>query len=392
MRWVAAVAVLVIVAVAWWLVRDDEVAVVPAVPELAVEPPSVTPPQQPAVEPPKVAVVAEVPAPDAGVVASAHDVIFDVRRDGVYAVGLRLTVSQGTERESGLVNVMGGLTLPLRPGAWTVHNDDVTPREFEVTDETKLVALEQRVSRPVGGRVVTVAGALVPGIEVRVGDARVRTRGAGRFSTTTSARQVDVYVRDGDRMSATKRVEPPVDDVELVVEDLYPLELDVGARVANVSVSHRLGVASVSCDETCTVKVPTGDYRVVAISRRRGTVLMARAEGTQGQKGDHRVLSFSPAPPVTGTVTNSAGAPLADVLLRMVPALAATDSSSWVAISKRDGSFSFDNGTRGSTFEPGWNSPSWRIEAVAPWHATPVYVSFGDAPVSVVAEVLPPSP
>ena len=363
MRWVAAVAVLVIVAVAWWLVRDDEVAVVPAVPELAVEPPSVTPPQQPAVEPPKVAVVAEVPAPDAGVVASAHDVIFDVRRDGVYAVGLRVTVSQGTERESGLVNVMGGLTLPLRPGTWTVHNDDVTPREFEVTDETKLVALEQRVSRPVGGRVVTVAGALVPGIEVRVGDARVRTRGAGRFSTTTSARQVDVYVRDGDRMSATKRVEPPVDDVELVVEDLYPLELDVGARVANVSVSHRLGAASVSCDETCTVKVPTGDYRVVAISRRRGTVLMARAEGTQGQKGDHRVLSFSPAPPVTGTVTNSAGAPLADVLLRMVPALAATDSSSWVAISKRDGSFSFDNGTRGSTFEPGWNSPSWRIEA-----------------------------
>ncbi len=340
---------------------------------------------------------AGVPAlEDPGVITKPVDVIFDVRRDGVHAVGARVTVTQGEREVSGLVNVMGGLTLPLEPlepGEWSVQGEHFWPERFVVSNDTRVVSLELLVEKRVGGRVINEQQSPVGGVTVTLIDRHGVSEGAltdqnGRFSFRVVDKTVDLIVEDEDYASRLKRVDLPAEDVELVVEPTFPLDLSLSGGVLNagVQVSHRLGNKALPCRRSCVVHVPTGDYLVLGVSKLKAELVVARAVGTQGSKGDSTTLVFTPAPPLSGVAKNGGGAVMADVPLRLLPAFSGNNFRGEQTVTKNDGSFSFDPNSLGSSFGHGWVLPSWRLDVLPPWKGAPVYVSFGDAPVTLTVE------
>lgn len=384
-------AVIVGVAVAtWWLTRDDEVVVPPAPFEHVDAPPpvAVVAPAPPAAAPGEVT--------DAGSPAAAPkpiDVRFEVHDGRSHAVGFRLDVACEGTRVSGLVNVMGGLTLPLSEGPWRVLSHDVEPETFDVTPGMGTVALRLRQPREVRGRVVTSEGAPVPGIDVVMSERKGRehrqtTDGAGRFAFSALVRVVELHAVSDTYVSQDVQRELPNGEIELVVEPAYTLRLELkDVTLAGVTVSHRFGNESKTCRVECDLTLPSGPYRLVAATAKLNEVWMARVEGHQPPGPDVRELTFARAPRITGVVTDAEGAPLADVPVRLLPALTTRNVAAATTVSGLDGAFSFEPDKAGSAFGRGWTMPSWRVEPMAPWVGPPSYVSFGDAPISLTAEL-----
>ncbi|MGV3623797.1 MAG: hypothetical protein ACO1OB_23475 [Archangium sp.] len=395
MRTVLVVAVLAMIGVATFLLtRDDEVPGVPVSPAPTAEE------VQPALQEPVVHVVSaplaldaavpEVTEADAGVVPTP--VLFDVRRDGVHAVGTRVTVSREGRSVSGLVNVMGGLTLPLEPGLWRVQGDEFAPQNFLVGAQVRVVALTVRTQKTVKGRVVDTDDKPVADVAIEAsGDtwcAR-RSDANGRFECTSWDSTVEVRVEDRRFASESVTAELPIEFLTLVVEPKYPLVISFsGASRVGVQVSHRLGHSYFECEApVCVASAPTGDLQILATGESAGGLVMARAGRTQGRKGLRVTLSFTPAQPVRGVVTNAEGKLLADVPLEMRPAMSVGSQGGAYAVSELTGAFEFSPLKAGSSVSPGFVSPSWRISPVAPWTGETKYVSFGDAPITLVAEV-----
>lgn len=397
MRTVLVVAVMAMIGVAtFFLTRDEEVASVapPAPPSVEVAPPpKVEAPAERAVPvtTPVDAAVEAVAVVDAGVVPT--QVVFDVRRDGVYAVGTRVTVSRDGHDVSGLVNVMGGLTLPLEPGVWRVHGAELTPHQFVVGAVPRVVALELRVKKTLSGRVVDVDDKPVANVVIEAtGDTSCprASDAKGRFECSSWESTVEVRVEDREFGSESVTASLPIEHLTLVVEPKYPVAISfqqAGITTATAQVSHRLGHSFFECEDSrCIARAPTGAFSVVAVSGGAQGLFVARARGTQGKKGSRVFLTFSPAKAIQGVVKNAEGTLLADVPLELKPAMNVATRGAY-ALTSLSGAFEFSPLNPGSSVQQGVVMPSWRITPMAPWTGETKYVTIGDAPITLVAEV-----
>lgn len=391
MRTVLVVAVIAVVGVlTFFLTRDEEIVSPPPVVEDVVPTPLVVAAPSPSAEIPEVAVV-PVEAVDAG--RRVVEVSFEVTKGGAEVPGARVTLFQGRDSVSGLVDVMGDLKLSLAEGVWKVSGDAWFPREITVSAQTRVVKLEQRTEKSVHGRVVTadkkpVSGATVELVLAPKVSMSLTTKANGRFSFDTFEKKVTLSARHLGLMSEPVTVDVSAVEVELVIEPTHPVEItlaDVPSAV--VVIAHRLGGEIVNCRSHCSAAAPVGDYTLTAAALRNGEIFMARAIGTQGSKGDDKTLKFEPAPPiVSGVVTKADGTPLADVPLKLVPAFRGSVTGSSV-LTKRDGSFEFDVRSLAVSISTKFVFPTWVVQPQPPWSGEAKYVSFGDAPITLVAEV-----
>lgn len=381
-RW-GVVVIMCVGAAAAWLVRAPEPQ--PPVP-VAESAPVTGAPVEPAPS-----ADASAPAPgDAAV--SAEEVRFVLLRDGGQVVGERVTLRQGREEVGGTLNVMGMLTLPLPAGEWHVSAPrSVSPDVVRVPTDGGVVTLTLAPERAIDGCVVDEAQQPVAArVFVRSGG-QLRQTFTGRrgcFTERVAGAEAEVWAETFDGRSLTKHVEVP----GRVVLELVPLvslwvELKPeGLEDPRLSVSHRLGVTQVACERECHVKVPVGDYALLASGVRQGALLFARHEGTAASRGSDVQVVLAPAPVISGVVRTDAGVALPNVPLRFV----AVGNTGELArtLTRDDGSFVVEPRLTGGGREQPF--PAWTISTEPPWQLSPAVVSLGDAPLVLTAAMNTP--
>lgn len=401
-RLVVVVAVLLISLGAWLAVRALEVdPVVPESPpstppraEVQEPTPARTPP--PRAEPPRAPSIAPVAPPDAGE-AAPHDVRFRVKRGSLTEPGGRVELSRGRDVVSGNVNMMGEVVLPLRDGTWEVRSpDDAMVKTVEILSSTTSITLELGRWHTVHGRVLDENGNPAVGVEVASftnhGTSLTFTDGNGGFRARVLGERVSLRAQRGaDFSNVVETALPgPVVRLEFSKTVLLTVAVVSPASRKHVIVRHRQGVVDCEPTPTCRLRVPVGEFNVVAIGDLLGRTAIAQLDDVAKDEDLTRELKLSPAPPITGVVRDASGKPMEGLSVRahglgrtskelLRPELRGSGDDA-VRKTDRDGAFSIQPFRAPDLF--------FSLTVDGPWQLLhPAIVALGDRPLELT--VLP---
>ncbi|MFT3712483.1 MAG: hypothetical protein QM817_32960 [Archangium sp.] len=324
---------LIIVLVAAWAVRElsDQPAVISTPEPIANVDPTPTPaPLAIATPIPTPSAPSPVPTaqPDAAPTqTAAHDVQFDLLDERLVAdVGTRLTLRNGKEEVSGLVDVAGVARLPLSDGLWTVIAPTRTfPPQFEVTAATQRMQLVRLESKDLAitGVVVDERGLPVPSATVTDGVHKVVTDTSGEFQFLVPGESaVAITASSGEKRSRPVRAVGPNASVRLKLESTVEYEVEVTGPGATTALGLVFTDQVLTCKEfPCTVQVLRGNVRLLVTSFNAGVLFVARKnEQIEGDKKHTARLVLKPAPLFRGTVVDArTSAPIPGVDVRLVP-------------------------------------------------------------------------
>lgn len=410
------VAVLTIVAGAWWLSLEVAAALpAPAVAAPVVPPEAVVVAALPVAgpsDPPVDAAVAGEPV-DAGRLAEVEIEVFE---DGVRQVGSRVELEGPAGRSEGRpLDIMGIARFTLVEGLWRITSPDrrnvvIPPYDGGSRDdwaheaqlayttplEVRAPLTRFRLELPrvhlVRGRVLSVKGEPVVGAQValvrseRFGWA-VRTDWGGAFKFETEAGPVTLYARLGTSRSVPRALTAPGEQ-DLVLEPWTWLRVNLigpGSGPACVRVQHR-GDFVTEATSAFPIEVPVGHLELLTRRLVRGRLFSARGEADVLDDGADVDLYFKPSQPIRGRLLDASGRAVAGVDVRITE----------VDVTKpTDGGVTWNNSTTSNSvgqfsFSPAsldCADPVYQLAVALPWRTTrQVLVRLDDAPLEVMIE------